>query len=431
MDIYRLWILEGRLERALHEVRTGKRSVLLRVALSRSSGTTEFLIGGVRFARDITFILWIVRDPEELMPAVIAQRIVHSSGSIVGGMWAREAHREISGWVLTDLGRRVVPLHRITVLGDGLRNVAPMWSSSAALPTRLDARGTVRTRLQALSVAIIGSGRLGGVMATHLARMIGPVGTLLLVDPDILHPDGSSTGTEASQSKRSERLSKVSALAEHLDSLPESPVVVTIPQRASDWTARSLIKRCDLIVCTANNPPARFVCGFLAALFLRPLLLLETREDFEEEQRSGVADIRLILPAGPGAHCLLCADGTGTSLLRTAMLSRLYPTGLRYRHHRADSSLSLKREVAIQAARSVAGFMEGEIGQSVHLRLNGAGEYNSGWFPLPTESGNIRLCPLCRRLGAGDDALEELNTALEEGGEMEIPPLYNPYAGGL
>ncbi len=236
------------------------------------------------------------------------------------------------------------PLRTLTLIGAGLHAVRlsdpfPMtnapsldtghWAldiASERWSRTLGALGSdTYHRLAALHPCLIGCGRSGSLVATALTRFGGQ--RLTLIDPDLLEPHnlGEMDAVPPADLGRP----KVDAVADRLRTqFPNFPISqFPVPDSILSLSALVAVKRADLLICCVDNPTARLVTTFLAALYLKPLLDIGTgifydataqddsapspsRLGFRNPpspipNRTMGADVRLLLPS----RCLLCFGG--------------------------------------------------------------------------------------------------------------------------
>lgn len=251
------------------------------------------------------------------------------------------------------------------------------------------------TRLRSLRCAIVGCGRTGSIVAHSLARM--GVHNLALIDPDIveLHNlDGEGFQPNDVGSPKAE------ALAKTLLSIDSELRIAACTHSITAIQALTALKKADVLLCCADNDGARWACGLIASLYLKPML------DIGVAVFSGTmgADVRWIVP---GESCLGCMGGVANvehveATFRSRWDEEQFQVRRDWQRERAGSLRSLNLIAAGLGLRMVEDYLTGRLRRRQWLRLVYAdGAPSIQVLTAPVCAGHS-LCALC---GAGDEGL--------------------------
>lgn len=255
-------------------------------------------------------------------------------------------------------------------------------------------------RLCQLHYAVVGCGRTGSLLAHTLVR--NGVHRLTLIDPDEVElsnldgdcflPDhlGQPKPTALSASLR-----QINPLAK-IDALPES---------VTSSTVLPALKEADVLICAADHDGARWACGLVASLYLKPMLDVGVgvMQTAEAGQRMG-ADVRWIVP---GEHCLLCMGGVArpehVAVIQQGSLQEVQHRQTRnWRQERAGSLHSLNQVAVGLALRMLEDYLGFHLQNSLWLRLTYDRAIPSiQQIPLADSTPNC----LCHLAGGGDELL--------------------------
>jgi NAD(P)-dependent dehydrogenase (short-subunit alcohol dehydrogenase family) len=240
-------------------------------------------------------------------------------------------------------------------------------------------------RLQRLTAAVVGLGRLGSGLATDLARAGVSV---VLIDGDRFE----SHGLEAMEADP-EWLGrpKVEAVAAHLRRVAPGASVTPIAAPIEDPRAFAACAAADLVVSAPDDNRARLCAALAAAGYLRPHLDLGSGV-FEQPMSGWTAgaDVRLMLP---GEGCLVCAGG----------LDLERPREPDWRRERAGSLRSLNHLAIGQGMALLERMVVGDLRRSTWMRLvlERDGSLGSEVMPWTAREG----CRVCGVTGWGDGVL--------------------------
>lgn len=178
-----------------------------------------------------------------------------------------------------------------------------------ALPVRLqrqiDALGPHgQGRLAALTVAIVGCGGTGGMVAQQLA--LAGVGRLLLVDHDRIEESNRNRLVGASPADALRGAPKVWALGRYLRRLAPDVPVTALACSVYDQRHATAIASADLLVGCTDNEGSRLHLNALALQHLLPYVDCGVGIIQHADRLEAGGQVRAVLPGGP---CLECYGG--------------------------------------------------------------------------------------------------------------------------
>ena len=404
-----------RLLRALTE--EPRQSALVRVGLHHTPPDNQWLV------RDL------VLSPHDLSPAhqqvfrvirsahlpSINPAILDLEAAVCGHLYLGDGpwRAHLRGFVR--VADAIEPLHQLSLVGAGMHRIPisdppDQVHATNGRHTRSDHLRWSRTigalggeavwqRLTQLSVAIIGCGRTGSLVAVSLARL--GIRQLTLIDPDLveIHNLGEMDGIGDADLGRP----KAEALADRLRSLLPG-VQVSISAVAASIAAPAAFdaaKACDVLFCCADNDAARLATAILATLYHRVLVDIGTgifyRDSPAEEQTSGRAqqreglvqsalspafsasqqpaprtmgaDVRVILP---GDGCLLCRGNLSNYAQAVEDICNHHePADLQnqWSQHRAGSLRSLNQLAAALGVQMLQDVVSARLESSTWARI--------------------------------------------------------------
>ena len=449
------------------------------IGLSRRVDGTDFLARRLSSSLEEpgprgAAVFWIAPDAASLDPATVARVLSGEAGEPRVGLalGVGDIEGRARGVVRLHAGS-LRPLDALRLIGPGLPCIELGEARQPAMPAdllqpaglhsrRVGATGAAAfARLQRLSVVLVGAGGTGSVFATTAARMLSR-GLLTIVDPDGLkeHNLGAWADPRDPRSGRLVGRRKAEALAEQIRAMPGAPLVHTVAAPLQDWATLPAVKQADVLVTCVDNAASRLAAAFLSVIYLKPLIDVGTgvflgsgpREHaarmVEQESASragnisvmptfppaliegGVrttgADVRLVLPCDPGAGCLLCAGGVG--VLNGGQMDAgpgIRRTRAPFWASRAGSQLTLNTVAAMEACDLLQDLLTGRVDGSRHRQYDRAP--GPEWRDAPFEAAPP-ACPLCRRAGLGDAALDDLPLVQRELAALssEAPGAANP-----
>jgi len=248
-----------------------------------------------------------------MMEGPFAAAVVHPEGWS-GVLWREEG---------------LHPIERIVSVGRNLEFLSPLGKTD---DSPLDCRqrgalGIVQDRLRALTVAVVGCGGLGSVMAEQLARM--GVGELILVDNDRLDTPSNVRrvfGSVAADLAATVPLNKVDVVGRYLDQMGlDVPVRRINGDVRMERTFRTLLDA-DLVLIGTDTHGSRAVVNDLASTYLLPVIDVGVRVADRGGLLCGlVAELRVLTPPTP---CLWCRGTLNGNVIRAENLPEHERDGL-------------------------------------------------------------------------------------------------------
>lgn len=255
-------------------------------------------------------------------------------------------------------------------------------------------------RLSQLHYAVIGCGRTGSLVAHTLVR--NGVHHLTLIDPDEVELHNlDSDGFLPDHLGQP----KVNALSAGLRLINPLARIDALPESVTSATALPALKEADVLICAVDHDGARWACGLVASLYLKPMLDVGTGilPTAQAGQQMG-ADVRWIVP---GEHCLLCMGGVArpehVAVVHEGALQELrYQQTRNWRQERAGSLRSLNQVAVGLALRMLEDYLASRLQTSLWLRVT----YDKA-IPSIQQMSLADSTPdcLCHLAGGGDDLL--------------------------
>jgi len=292
------------------------------------------------------------------------------------------------------VGEEVLPVARVRVAGarmdhwrPGVRPEAPVEAGGERFSRYRGAlgEGNALGRLQRVTAAVVGVGRLGSAIAADLAR----AGVALVLIDDDRFEVHSLEAMDADPALLG--APKVEAVAAHLRRIAPDVPVTPLAAPLADPGAFAACTAADLIASAPDDNGARLAAALAAAAYLRPHLDLGAGVfDAGERGWTAGADVRLILP---GEGCLVCAGGLDLARRRERD----------WRRERAGSLRSLNQVAVGQGMALVERLVVGDLARSVWVRLV---LERDGTLGSEVMRWRVRTdCPVCGATGRGDRLL--------------------------
>lgn len=256
-------------------------------------------------------------------------------------------------------------------------------------------------RLQKASIAVVGCGRTGSMIASTLTK--AGVARVSLIDPDITEIHNLDAMDVVTPSDIG--LPKATAVANRLKSIGSPTSLLPLVHSANSLGAVEATRSADLVICCVDDDGARWITGVLANLYLRPLIDVGVGVFGREATRSLGADIRLILP---GDGCIGCFGGVADPPRIKAMTTNA--GAFRGKRHwfeeRSGSTRSLSHVASGLAMRLIEDLAGGLVASSTWLRA----ELGAMQTPsiLATTPGAEARCDLCEMRGSADAGLDSI-----------------------
>ncbi len=310
-------------------------------------------------------------------------------------------------------GDRILPIRQLHLVGAGMarfdaidfRQPDPAPPESDRWSRLIGALGghKVWQRLTSLSIAVVGIGRTGSLVAAALAR--SGCRQITLIDPDEVEPHNLDAMDLVTPSDLGS--SKAAVVAQHMRALNPALDVVVIPTSVFSQAAHTALKAAQVMICTVDDPGARLLTGALATTYLKPWLDIGTGVFRLSDSRTRIignravphlqmgADVRLILP---GDGCVLCFGGVAhlPEVLQTwgQLVRRPWQT------ERAGSLRSLNMLAVATGLRWLEELVMGRLSRSVWQRAEVTAQGLVEWHSMPPRRDPA--CLLCAATGSAD-----------------------------
>jgi len=311
---------------------------------------------------------------------------------------------------------QIVPVRRLCLVGAGMARfdavdfVQPVHEfvpKEAARWSRLiGALGgsEIWRRLTELSLAVVGVGRSGSLVAASLARL--GCRQVTLIDPDrveLHNVDAMDLVTSADIG-----CFKAEVVASRMRELNTRLHVRSLTSSVFGSEAHTALKSAQVIICAVDNPAARLITGAMATVYLKPWLDIGsgvfrvrggsdgTASDARLSSLQMGADVRLILP---GDGCILCWGGVANvaEALQTWGQNRVIPE---WHAERAGSLRSLNMLAVATGLRWLEELVMGRLMASTWQRVEINGSGIAEWHTMPRRADPA--CRLCAQVGQGD-----------------------------
>ena len=257
-------------------------------------------------------------------------------------------------------------------------------------------------RLTSLSIAVVGIGRTGSLVAAALAR--SGCRQIMLIDPDHVEPHNLDAMDLVTPSDLGS--SKAAAVAQHMRALNPALDVMVIPTSVFSQAAHTALKAAQVMICTVDDPGARLLTGALATTYLKPWLDIGTGIFRWHVIRSRLtalntphllmgADVRLILP---GDGCVLCFGGVAH--LPEVLQTWGQPVRRPWQTERAGSLRSLNMLAVATGLRWLEELVMGRLTRSVWQRAEVTTQGLVEWHSMPPRRDPA--CLLCAATGSAD-----------------------------
>ena len=157
--------------------------------------------------------------------------------------------------------------------------------------------------LRSSKVAVVGLGGVGSIVAEHLARL--GVGTILLIDPDVIEDSNLSRVVGATHVDVETQQLKIQIAVRHLRELARDAQLMAIDGDVARESVAETLRDCDFIFLAADSMRARLVVNAVAHQYLVPTVQMGTkiRTDESGKIEDAMSVVRHIRPT---VGCLWC-----------------------------------------------------------------------------------------------------------------------------
>lgn len=162
-----------------------------------------------------------------------------------------------------------------------------------------------RATVRELNIVIVGAGGTGSAVAMLLARL--GIGTVTLIDPDVVEASNLNRLHGAGMADAEERRPKVDAVRDSIVQMGLRTQVNTVAAKVSSPTTWSYLKAADVIFGCTDDNLGRLLLNRWAYFFVTPVIDLGLAiEVTRDEPPEVVAMDGRVTVLYPGATCLMC-----------------------------------------------------------------------------------------------------------------------------
>lgn len=223
------------------------------------------------------------------------------------GQWLVCSHLQVVGERVTMIESDNLPKQKIP------SRIAMRLERITGLVGQESARRLWRTR-----VGIIGAGGTGSAVFDSLLR--SGVGTIVIVDPDILSPSNAERFHGFLDEYIDNPISKVEALRRYAKKVNPLVTIITIEASASREDARRTLIGCDFIFGCSDSQGGRVDVADLAMRFLIPSIHMAVAMESDGKSRL-TSEVFHLTQLGPGLPCPYCRSQVDSKLLSQELMS--------------------------------------------------------------------------------------------------------------
>ncbi|HEY0753837.1 MAG TPA: ThiF family adenylyltransferase [Ktedonobacteraceae bacterium] len=227
--------------------------------------------------------------------------------------------------------KRIRPISRVTLVGERIQHLIPTTDKKSQRSKRADERyhrqelffgGATQRTLAEATIAIVGLGGLGSLVATQLAHL--GAGHLILIDPDCVERSNLNRLFGAGIADLGH--SKVEVYARLIGQISRTtrvtPLAVSLLDRA-DQSAINFARGADVLVGCVDNDGARLILNQIAVRYLVPFIDGGSgiHMDNNNQFQAAGGQIQRILP---GEGCLECRGYINPQQAHFDLASRVF-----------------------------------------------------------------------------------------------------------
>ena len=239
-----------------------------------------------------------------------------AEGMPVGALVLGKRSMQADLWLPNGERRR---LSECRIIGSTIRRIYPSPRLRPALPLSAAFDRQVRMFGQAgqailaqATVAVLGLGGIGSIVAEYLARL--GVGHIVLVDPDHLEDSNLSRVVGSTLDDARRKTKKTAIAARHMQEIRRDAPGVEVSRDVAEQAVLWDLRRCDYIFLAADSMRARLVFNALVHQYLIPGVQLGVKITSHED---GTIDdvMSVVRQVRPGQGCLWCNQLIDTTQL--------------------------------------------------------------------------------------------------------------------
>jgi hypothetical protein len=253
--------------------------------------------------RSVDFSTIDRRSHDEGYPALLDI----AEGMPVGALVLGHQSIEADLWLPNGERRR---LGECRIVGSTIRRIypSPCRQRTLSFPAAFDRQVRMfgqagQACLGQATVAVIGLGGIGSIVAEYLARL--GVGRILLVDPDHLEDSNLSrvVGSTLDDAKRA--VKKTTVAARHMKEIRSDAPGVEVDRDVAERDVLWALRHCDYIFLAADSMRARLVFNALVHQYLIPGVQLGAK--ITKLENGTIDDVMSVVrQVRPGQGCLWC-----------------------------------------------------------------------------------------------------------------------------
>jgi hypothetical protein len=313
------------------------------------------------------------------------------------------APRAVEADVWLPGGRRLA-LGEYRIIGRSLRRLYPRPRRAAGADPAFDRQirmfgSAGQAVLKTATVAVVGLGGVGSIVAEYLARL--GVGEIILVDDDTIEGTNISRVVGATLADVEAKRKKTVIAVRHLGEAGSGTKLTAIDGDVARASVAAQLRRADYIFLAADSMRARLIVNALAHQYLIPVVQLGAK--VRPDEAGGLAEaMSVIRNVRPGVGCLWCNGLIDPTQLAIEAKSDQERKDQAYGTNAPNPSvISLN---AIAAAHGVNGFLFDFLGLRTNLPEQSYDHHHLLVDKIdrvhPRKDAGCREC--VRRLGRGD-----------------------------
>jgi molybdopterin-synthase adenylyltransferase len=257
----------------------------------------------------------------------------------------------------------------VTACGTELRTRVPVFEQTVNMYDRqIRAFGKeAQSNLSSLTIAIVGTGGTGSVIAQQLAHL--GVRRFILMDPDIL--DVTNLNRMVGSTPQDIGKPKVEVIKRLIESINIGPEVVTLMESVLNNRSALKLVTADFIFCCTDSHGSRAILNQLAYQYIIPTIDMGVVIKSQSRKIEYIAARTQLL--SPGIACLVCENLLDYEEVRRDLLSefeRRQDPYIPSENEPAPAVISLNSTIASMAVTMFLNAVVGIPGTARHINYN-------------------------------------------------------------